>query len=380
MQFVGVAEALIGIGCFLFIGTKANRSTAWFLATLLAVPLLISIKHGFVRQYIHIINFFCFAALALAFIGALLPVDGKRSIVTFLVMLNFGIVSLGYVFAPWDFKQAMAEATGVRGASLAVDALRFERLRSALGTKTGHSQEARVEPEIRAIIGDSPVASLSLKYSGAVMEGLNLRLYPVVQRYSAYTPYLDRWNAAWIREQGPRYLFFDGEASDYRHPWAETPAMWMEVFRWYDTRRLGMRSVLLERRAAPRFEGLRSIGHETIALSRGMDLPRSQEPVFWKMACGTSAAGTLRKLLFRIPEVAMEVEGPTGDDKSFRIVLEVLTSPVLGNYLPASLAEFASVLDPAANLTPTVRKLTFAGAGVSSYSPICQVEFLVPAR
>src|SRR5258708_4385273 len=72
MQFVGVAEALVGIGCFLFIGTKANRSTAWFPATLLAVPLLISIKHGFVRQYIHIINFFCFAALALAFIGALL--------------------------------------------------------------------------------------------------------------------------------------------------------------------------------------------------------------------------------------------------------------------------------------------------------------------
>jgi hypothetical protein len=76
----------------------------------------------------------------------------------------------------------------------------------------------------------------------------------------------------------------------------------------------------------------------------------------------------------------MWVEASTGGPRPFRIVPEVLTSPVLGNYLPASLAEFSSVLAARANLTPAVRKLTFGGPGISSYSPACNVEFLVPAR
>jgi len=307
MEFAGVADALIGIGALLFIRNKGNRSTAWSLAALLAAPLLMSIKHGFTRQGVHVINFFCFAGLALALIALVVPLGGKRSIVAFLVMLNFGVLSLEYMFARLDFRQAISEVTGIRGASLAIGAVRFGTLRTVLSAETDYTPEARVEPEIRAIVGESPVASLSLVYSGAVMEELNLQLYPVVQRYSAYTPYLDQWNAAWIRDQGPRYLLFDGHTIDDRHPWAETPAMWMEVYRWYDTRRQGLHSLLLERRSTPRFEHLRSIGHQNIALARGMDLPTSAEPVFWTLACGNSATGTLRKAIFRIPRVTMWV-------------------------------------------------------------------------
>ena len=92
---------------------------------------------------------------------------------------------------------------------------------------------------MRTLIGNSSVASLSVVYSGALLDGLNLKLYPVIQRYSAYTPYLDGLNAAFIREKGPRFLLFNGFAIDHRHPWTETPAMWLEVYRWYNTRLLG---------------------------------------------------------------------------------------------------------------------------------------------
>lgn len=378
MEFAGVAAVFIGIGALLFVRNGAARPTAWFLTALLAAPLLLSVKHGFTRQGIHVMNFFCFAGLALAFIALLVPLDGRRSIVAFLVALHFGVLSLEYMFARMDFHQAMAEVTGIRGTSLAWDALRFENMRAALNARTDYTEEARVEPEIRAIVGDSPVASLSLVYSGAAMEGLNLQLYPVVQRYSAYTPYLDQWNATWIREQGPRFLLFDGHAIDGRHPWAETPAMWMEIYRWYETRQRGLHSVLLERRAMPRFERLRSIHQETTTLARGFELPVSQQPVFWKMACGNSMAGTLRKLLFRIPQVTMDVERSGGDHQSFRILPDVLTAPVLGNYLPASLVEFESVLEPDADAAPSIRTITFGGPGASSYASTCQVEFLVP--
>jgi len=94
-----------------------------------------------------------------------------------------------------------------------------------------------------------PVASLSIGYNNAVVDDLNLVLYPVLQRYSAYTAYLDSLNADWIRDKGPRFLIFAGISIDGRHPWTETPAMWVELYRWCNTRLLGKHNLLLERRA-----------------------------------------------------------------------------------------------------------------------------------
>jgi hypothetical protein len=46
------------------------------------------------------------------------------------------------------------------------------------------------------IVGHEPVAFLSNFYSNALLDDLNLVLFPVLQRYSAYTPYLDRGSAS----------------------------------------------------------------------------------------------------------------------------------------------------------------------------------------
>jgi hypothetical protein len=86
----------------------------------------------------------------------------------------------------------------------------------------------RLEPEIKAIVQHQPIALLSTRYSNAVMEDLNLVLYPVTQRYSACTPYLDQLKADWIREKGPRFLIFDGKALDGRHPWTEHRRDWRD--------------------------------------------------------------------------------------------------------------------------------------------------------
>lgn len=61
---------------------------------------------------------------------------------------------------------------------------------------------------------------------------------------------------------------FDGKAIDERDAWAETPAMWLEIYRWYDTRFLGTRNLLLVRRAAPRFGALETIGKSKMGLFR----------------------------------------------------------------------------------------------------------------
>jgi len=379
IEFGGVVEVLIGIGAFLFVRNRPHRSTAWFLIALLAIPLLISIKHGFARQVGHVVNFLGFAGLSLALMALLLPLAGRRSIVTFMVSLNFAVLSLEYGFTKVGVIPTLEEFAGIRGTRMAVGALPFDKLHASLRASTDYAPDARVEPEIRSIIGDSAVASLSLVYSGAAMEGLNLQLYPVVQRYSAYTPYLDQLNADWIRTQGPRYLLFDGYAIDGRHPWAETPAMWLQVYRWYNTRLRGTRSLLLERRSVPRFERLEIITRMMVDTGAGFTVPASQSPVFWSLRCGYSPIGALQNLLLRVPRVTMEVETQNGDNQTSRAVPAVLSNAVPGNAPTGNLAGLATFLDTGASFQPLPQRVHFGGPGLSSYRSSCDLEYLAAA-
>ena len=380
IELAAAFEALVGIGAYLIVGTKACRALVWFLVAVLSIPVLISLKHGFVRQDVHVLNFFCFAALALGLISILLPVTGKRGIVAQLVLLNFGLISLEYQIPRLGLDEAAADVSGVRAASMAWGSLWLPKTRAGLlaAGESNYLPEVRLEPPLRAIIADRPVAFLSYGYGGAFLEDLNLRIYPVVQKYGAFTPYLDDLNARWIREKGPRFLLFDGQTIDGRHPWAETPAMWLEVYRWYDTRLLGKRNLLLERRAGPRFRAMKSLGHFERPFAGALDMPAVESMVFWTMHCPHSAAGAFRKALFRIPEVRMDVDEAEGARRSFRLLPEVLSAPVLGTALPGDLPQFASVLDANAAARSQVRRLVFSGPGLSSYSTVCAVEFLTP--
>ena len=72
--------------------------------------------------------------------------------------------------------------------------------------------------------------------------------------------------------------------------------MWLEIYRWYDTRLLGTRNLLLERRAAPRFAALESIGRFRIAFPGELHLPISRDPVFWTMNCRPEHSGAVPKV------------------------------------------------------------------------------------
>jgi hypothetical protein len=156
----------------------------------------------------------------------------------------------------------------------------------------------------------------------------------------------------------------------------------LEVYRWYDTRLLGVRNLLLERRAKPRFTRLTSLGTTRFALGSDLNFPASGQPVFWTMSCNLSTKGKLRKLLFRIPEVMMKTDPAVAPGNEFRVIPEVLIAPVLGSVLPGNLDQFAALLKDHGGLPPavppTLKTLSFGGPGRKYYEPNCQVEFLQP--
>jgi hypothetical protein len=167
---------------------------------------------------------------------------------------------------------------------------------------------------------------------------------------------------------------------DHRHPWTETSAMWVEVYRWYDTRMLGVRNLLLERRSQPRFQSFESLAHSQLRLGDELLMPPSPQPVFWTLNCPLTAAGKLRVLLFRVDEIVLTVEERDRQWDPLRVLPEVLTAPSMGNYLPSDLSEFAQVFSPTSFPNFQVEKLSFGGPGMSSYAPVCGVELLRPVR
>jgi len=382
IELVAALEAIMLLVATIILLRVRDRDEARFFSALLGIPLLLSIKHGFVRQDApHNIQFFCFVALALALVALAAPLNERfANIGVAVVLLLFAIIWQDYV-ARNDLESAIVSVIGIRTPSLVWNVLRFNHLRRSLDTegRENYSVDTRIEPEIKSVVGQEPVAFLSNVYSNALIDDLNLVLSPVLQRYAVITPYLDRLNATWIRNKGPRFLIFDGATIDGRHPWTESPATWVEVYRWYNTRILCAHNLLLQRRAEPRFSHFEPIGHLTARFGEEVHMPGSSAGVFWTMQCSLNTTGKLRALLFRVPEVTMAVDAGDGRTRSFRALLPMLGVPSPGNYLPSSLAEFAEVFSERENRDFNVAKLEFGGPGAAAYQQDCEMEFLRPA-
>jgi hypothetical protein len=279
---------------------------------------------------------FGFVAVALGLVALSATLD-KRFTISLAAVAAALLLIVSHVYvAGLGQKAAIVRVTSIAGPLLAWRAMNFDNLRLELNARSQgtYTADNRLEPEITAIVQHEPVASLSMGYNNAVVDDLNLALYPVLQRYSAFTPYLDKQNADWVRDKGPRFLVFDGSAIDGRHPWTETPAMWVEVYRWYDTRALGKYNLLLERRAVPRFTRFATLAHERLRFGEELRIPSSLQPIFWTMHCSLTGVGKLRGLLYRSDVVPMSVENGAGRVDLFRVFPSLLDAPSMGNRFP----------------------------------------------
>jgi hypothetical protein len=371
LQMIALLGAVIGIQA------AVKGRDVRFYALLLIGPVFLAFKHGLVRADDHVIVFVGFAALAMALVSLTASLSGRDLTGVLWIGLLFIISWTGEMTIQLG-PEALKEATGVQGLKTTWAALHFGRLQRELDSdRKTLATESPLEPEIRAIVGDRPLGPLSVRYARTFADGLQIEICPVLQRYSAYTPYLDRLDAAWIREKGPMFLLYDGETIDERDKWAENPATWLEVYRWYNTRYLGPSNLLLERRASPRFSSLKKTGGLAIDLPGELRLPASENVQFWTMTCTASHSGTLRKLLFRIPPVIVTIPRGDGVVRTARVIPELLVSPVVAS-MPGTLAELAGVFDPDTPTLPTPERMLFGGWGTGSYSRNCQVEIFRP--
>ena len=223
-----------------------SRSAAFNLLLLIG-PVLLAFKQGFVRSDEHVIVFFSFAALAIALIYLTADFSGRYLIAAMAIGFIFFIFWAGELVGHLGRAEIFREAAGTRALDTTWDALHFRKLQQQLvSARLALAARNPMDPAVRAIIGNRAVTPLSEGYDRTFVAGLKIEIYPILQRYSAFTPYLDRLNAAWILEKGPTFLLFDGETIDKRDAWAESPSTWLAIYRWYNTRYLGPDNLLLK--------------------------------------------------------------------------------------------------------------------------------------
>jgi len=379
-QLVFILLAIILLFAVFGLLAYAYRAAAQFLTLILALPFIFALRHGLVRQdFWHVTQFFCFVALALALISLSVPFE-RRFVETVAVAVLFSFSYLWWgTVAQRSFPSAASSLSGSRVPGLLWRSLHYPSLTHSLRAAAQQNvREFGLEPEIRAIVGDQSVGFLSPTYDYALGDHLNLSLFPVLQNYSAYTPYLDQLNAEWVTSHGPRFLLFENLAVDDRNMWTETPATWAAVYRWYGTRTLGKRFLLLERRKQPRFDHFQPTASATVGFGETIPIPKSTELFFWTTHCSLNPQGELRALLLWVPEVTMAVQLENGQKATFRSLMQDGPSP--GNPFPINFAQLRQLFDDRPDSGSFAQTLQFGGPGASSFHKTCLLQFWRPAN
>jgi len=366
-----VLSAFAGILLIAFRG----REKPWILCFPFAVPLLVSLKHGFVRQDIHVINFFCLVLLLLGVF--LLFMESWRFSRTFPVLLLLVIV-VSIQSVQWHLGWSyLVEVSGWNNLQSLAGAIGFSRTRQDLVPQEPppYALDHPLEGTLLRAIGHHTLGIVTPVLVYAPLNRLTLRTMPVPQGYQC-NGVLDQLNARWLARQGPDKLLLEWSGVDGRHPIGENPATMLEIYKWYELEILEPQYLLLRRRSTPREAELVPQRVETLDIRKEIAIPDSPHPVFVRVTFDLTATGKAAKLLYHIPEVGISVSPAPAEEASYRVIPESLATPLLISYLPTNLQAAANLFAGQSGQNPKLAKLSFFGPGLKYYRNICKVEFM----
>lgn len=192
-----------------------------------AVCVFLSWKHGFVRADGHVMVLIFFLPIAFAVLFTETIQNGiSAKLRLYMVYFFIGAILLCNWAA--DFQEPGTMLTKLvewprymlRNSRLIVKSVSgnwgscFEALRVAQRQKRDTDL-----PIARAVVGKAPVDVINYTQWAALANNLNYRPRPVIQGYSAYTPFLQDMNLTFFQsEHRPQYLLFKMETIDNRFP------------------------------------------------------------------------------------------------------------------------------------------------------------------
>jgi len=356
------------------------RAPVWVLATVL----LFAFKACFVRQDGHEVTFF--PILIAAFSVLILQAREDRGLrvlcPSLVVAIALALPAAAYYrdLSRLKYPDVLTYLEGRRSWEHIHKLLRFGALRRELSEQTemilGRLQmPQRWRPRLR----HRSVGTIPFRSSICAANRLRCVPNPVLQWYAGASQAIDLWSAAHYRSPAaPDYLIVEFHDIDGRHPLWGLPATWQAVLRRYrvvETLR-EHNTLLLKKSGRPVLETAPVVDQVTVPLRQWIEVPRSGPPLLAALRLRLGAWGALRKLLFRIPPVLLELETRSGARRRYRMLPATAAGGLLINFLPPDIAAFSELLRGRFSADQQVVRFRISGSGSAYYDRRVELRWL----
>lgn len=219
-------------------------------------------------------------------------------------------------------------------------------------------------------IGTNTIAFYPLELSFAAFNDVHFTPMPVLQAYTAYTPFLDACNARFFRDdsRAPTFVVMSLRTLDGRWPLIESPRAWNAIRENYEMHLYDEPYLLLKRRAAARLIEYRVLSSNVYARGQDIPLPADAGRVFISADLKLSRWGRIVKWFYHIPPVTLRAAFANGLIVDGRCIPDNLSSQTLVSFLPlpVDLRETADFIQ-AGSETNRVQRIAFGGPGLEYY-------------
>jgi hypothetical protein len=325
----------------------------------LSVPLFVTWKHSIVRQDgPHITHLIAFGM----FVMALLLAEAlkSRSWHTTLPMIGLLLIPL---IAPWFSVEWHEEETHCAAVSSLMGRLarpfrmcglrdlaeltHFAAYRNDIARESEASLRRDVLSEsIRSMINESKVDVYPWEVSYVAANGLLWANRPIPASFSAYTPRLDRLNAAFLASQGrPEYLLWHPYSHsrllsiDNRHIFWDEPRTLGVIMNFYQMVGGDASVLLLRARTSPRFDPPRPLGMTTVTWNTWLSVPNTAGILLAGVSIRRLTAMKIIRTLFREDPVRLSLRFASGGETTYRIVPDNSEAGLWLSPLPTTLEE-----------------------------------------
>jgi hypothetical protein len=318
---LSIVSMLILLRAFVVNG-KANISSAVDTGFNLLVALIcfLAWKHGFVRNQIS--SFILFPPIAFTFFYMKSSVrlsetlNDKRIIQQFFAILLLCSVSL-VINTKGNIGNEIIDRAlnSIKGLKTVSASLSGNLAAANLALRPDEKRLKELDlPITRSIIGYSTVDVIDFQQWTAVLNNFNYHPRPIIQGYSAYTPYLQSLNLAFYESaQRPEFVILNIETIDYRFPTLDDAPLLPFLLQNYKIVGQEKGFLIMQQNGTDhRSLQLKLIHEQTVAFEQRLDLSPFNDKIFvMKVDIRPTLWGKLITTLYHAPILTMDllVEG-----------------------------------------------------------------------
>ena len=232
----------------------------------------------------------------------------------------------------------------------------------------------RLPDEIMTRISHAPVVIFPSELSFAAANDLDFLPLYCLQAYSGYTHELDQKTAEHLLADSPQdtRLLLQWDSVDERHPLLDMPATWEAIRTCFHLETQEGKLLLLRKQSRPQAYAARMLRSTFADVHQWQDVPDRDHALNASIRFRPNIQGRVRRVLYKVDPIYMEVEPLHGFRKHFRVIPEVLQHPFMLNCLPLEPAALAPLLSRD-ECTQKVRRFRFYGDGLNSFYTTAQV-------